>query len=84
MSIISLASIGNTWFLAGITTGLFLTLLTLTNAIKSLRTHRQGHVSFDVQSFGYLPTPPTMEADLPETQVVASCAFQQHVPGRIT
>jgi hypothetical protein len=60
--------------------GLFLTLLSLTNAIKSSRTHRQGHVSSDVQSFGYLPTPPTMEGDLREAQVVVSFAFKYPVP----
>jgi len=55
---------------------LFLTLLTLRNAIKSCRTHRQRQGSFDVQRFGDRPSPPAMDGDLPEAQV----AFKHFVP----
>ena len=49
------------------------------NAIKSSRTHRQRQVSFDVQSIGDLPSPPTMDGDLPEAQVAVSCKFKHFV-----
>ena len=50
------------------------------NAIKSSRTHRQRQVSFDFQSFGDLPSPPTTDGALPEAQVAVSCKFIQFVP----
>lgn len=59
--------------------GLFLTLLTLNNLIESSRTHRQRQVSFDVQSFGDLPSHPTMDGHLPEAQVAVSCKFKYFV-----
>jgi len=64
---------------ADIKADLFLTLLTLRNAIKSSRTHWQRQVSFDVQSFGDLPSPPAMDGDLPEAQVALSCKFKHFV-----
>jgi hypothetical protein len=55
---------------------LFLILLSLMNATKSSRTHRKRQVIFDVQSFGDLSSPPTMDGDLPEAQVAVSCEFK--------
>jgi len=65
---------------ADIKADLFLTLLTLRNAIKSSRTHLQRQVSFDVQSFGDLPSPLAMDGDLPESQFASSCNFKHFVP----
>jgi hypothetical protein len=57
--------------LADIKAGLFLTLLTLMNAIQSSLIHRQRQVSFDVPSFGDLPSLPAMDGDLPEAHLVS-------------
>jgi len=66
---------------ADIKADLFLTLLTLMNAIKSSWTHWQRQISFDVQSFGDPSSPPpTMDGDLPEAQFVVSCKFKHFVP----